>query len=469
MKRLLAVIVFCLASFGLSAQSGYTPIKVEAKHNTVHKKWIARDTRIIDNINGYKPIKRVKNRNKYGSDSGVRYDATGFFHTIKDGNRWWFVDPDGYRHFNLAVTCVSRGKGEINKVAFESKFSGNTEIWIDKTAKLLHSLNFNGIGCWSEYNTIINYNKANADSFQLNYSVILNLMSRYGRKRGSTYQLPGHTGYPNHCIFVFDKAFEEFCDKEVARSVAKYKNDPNLLGYFSDNELPFSRKNLENYLNLPEGDEGRIAAEKWLIERNITREQITNEVRNEFAGYVAERYYAIVSAAIRRHDPNHLYLGSRLYGSNKFIEEVIKAAGRYCDVVSINYYSHWTPSKKYLKNWELWAGKPFIITEFYTKAMDSGLTNKRGAGMTVKTQKDRGYAYQHFTLGLLESGNCVGWHWFRYLDNDPTDKTADPSNRDANKGIVDNNYICYKNLAKAMKQMNCNVHPLAKFFDKERQ
>ena len=29
-------------------------------------------------------------------------------------------------------------------------------------------------------------------------------MSSYGKKRGGTFQKPGHTGYPNDCIFVFD-------------------------------------------------------------------------------------------------------------------------------------------------------------------------------------------------------------------------------------------------------------------------
>ena len=28
-----------------------------------------------------------------------------------------------------------------------------------------------------------------------------------------------------------------------------------------------------------------------------------------------------------------------------------------------------------MQNWDVWANKPFIITEFYTKAEDSGLTN----------------------------------------------------------------------------------------------
>jgi len=41
-----------------------------------------------------------------------------------------------------------------------------------------------------------------------------------------------------------------------------------------------------------------------------------------------------------------------------------------------------------------------LITE--PMPLDSGLANTTGAGFTVQTQQERGYAYQHFVLGLLE-------------------------------------------------------------------
>ena len=467
MKRVLLISLLALYTLGVSAQSTYTPIKVESKYKPHNTRWSVRDTRIVDNIHDYKAIKRFKKSNQYGSDCSVRYDATGFFHTVRDGERWWLVDPEGYRHFNMAVVTFRKGNGEVNKKAFSKKFNDNDEVWMNKTAKMLQDLHFNGFGSWSNDELIRAYNSANKGRHQLSYTIMLNFMSSYGRQRGGTYYLPGHTGYPNKAIFVFDKAFEEFCDNHAKRLV-EYKDDPDLLGYFSDNELPLDNRCLNGYLTLPEGDEGRKAAEQWLAERNIAKADITDEIRNDFAGYVADKYFSIVSAAIRRHDPNHMFLGSRLYGRSKRVKQVVEAAGRHCDIVSINYYDHWTPSTKLMDNWGEWAGKPFIITEFYTKGMDSGLPNKSGAGMIVKTQQDRAYAYQHFTSGLLESGNCVGWQWFRYLDNDPTDKSKKPEHNDSNKGLLNNEYEPYKELAEGMKQMNCNVYPLANFFDSKR-
>ena len=107
-----------------------------------------------------------------------------------------------------------------------------------------------------------------------------------------------------------------------------------------------------------------------------------------------------------------------------------------------------------------------MITEFYTKAMDSGMANTTGAGFTVRTQQDRGFAYQHFCLGLLQSRNCVGWHWFKQQDNDPTAKGVDPSNLDSNKGMLNNEYQWYKPMIKLMKKLNENVYSLVDYYDK---
>ena len=134
-----------------------------------------------------------------------------------------------------------------------------------------------------------------------------------------------------------------------------------------------------------------------------------------------------------------------------------------CDIISINYYSRWSPElDTYVKYWGEWADKPFLVTEFYTKGIeDSDLPNSSGAGFAVPTETDRAYAYQHFTLGLLEAKNCVGWHWFKYQDDAPEDN----SGQGCNKGIFDNDYKMYQKLARFMKAINLNVYELTEFFD----
>ena len=105
---------------------------------------------------------------------------------------------------------------------------------------------------------------------------------------------------------------------------------------------------------------------------------------------------------------------------------------------------------------------PFFVTEFYTQSVEGATTTPPaehgGAGFYVKTEKDRGYAYQHFTLGLLETKNCVGWYWFRYQDTEETHSF---------KGMYDNDYKLFPNLSKMAREVNYNVYNLIEYFDQQ--
>jgi hypothetical protein len=116
--------------------------------------------------------------------------------------------------------------------------------------------------------------------------------------------------------------------------------------------------------------------------------------------------------------------------------------------------------------WRTHLKRPVIITEFYAKGADSGFANTTGAGWLVETQKDRARFYQNFLLSMLESKMCVGWDWFKYMDNDPEDLSTDPSNRDSNKGIVKIDYEPYQELLDGMREFNREVYALTDYFDR---
>ncbi|MCK5730214.1 MAG: agarase [Draconibacterium sp.] len=418
-------------------------------------------TRPVNLLLGYEQPLQAIGTSKYGGRLDRKVEATGFFHVKKINDRWWGVDPLGYQYINVALNSITTGKSEGTKKALINKF-GTEENWLKETIDILHKNGFNCAGSWSNYEAIIEANKT--AERPMAYTVNWSFMSSYGRKRGGTYQQPGHTGYPNNAIFVFDPEFEIFCD-EHAKQLEALKDDPNLFGHFSDNEMPFKFNALDNYLSLPKEDHGYKAAAKWLIEQNISVNEITDDHREIFMAIVADKYFSIVSNAIRKYDPNHMYIGARFYSREKNHERFMKTAGKYIDIISNNYYNHWTPDLNDMTNWTEWTGRPFIVTEYYTKGEDSGMGNTSGAGWIVRTQKDRGLFYQNYNLALLESKNCVGWHYFKYQDNDPTAKGVDPSNIDANKGIVSNRYIEWTPMMEKMNELNLFVYDIVDHFD----
>jgi hypothetical protein len=426
--------------------------------------WKQYKTRDLAHLAGYEPGHRKANRSKYGGWSEKKTRGTGFFSVRKIGDRWWLIDPDGYAFIHVGVCSVRPGKTEANRSALRKRF-GTQQKWAGWTIAMLREYGFNGTGAWSDTHLL------RSASRPLVYTLKWSFMGSFGREKGLVHQRPGHLGYPNDCMPIFHPEFEPFC-KEYAKGLAATKDDPFLLGHFSDNELPAPRNLLDKLLSLNPDDPnlapGYRAAREWLSQRKgpkATKSDIDDEDRDEFRGFVLNRYSEITTRAMRKYDPHHLMLGSRLHGSEKRSPSVFKAAGKHLDVIAVNYYGVWGPEQETLQNWNMWSGKPVIITEFYTKGADAGLANWSGAGWIVPTQQDRGLFYQHYTLGLLESKVCVGWHWFKYMDNDPSDLTTDPSNRDSNKGIMTIRYRQYDPLLERMRELNQQAYSIIEHFD----
>jgi len=446
-----------------AAEATTQPLMVSAAKSKPTNPWQDYPTRVIGSLTDYQPASDAE-LSTYGGTRSHRRAATAYFRAEKIGRRWWLIDPEGCRFIHVGVVSVACPPQLAALKKNDPKEFSTRENWAEAAAYLLHSNSFNGTGAWSDTDVL------RASKHPVAYTKIWNFMSAYGAKRGGVYQQAGHMGYPKDCIFVFDPAFVVFCD-DYAKRLADTKGDPWLLGHFSDNELPLYAKTLDNFLKLSLDDSGRRVADQWLQERRaqgLAEQGITDEMRQAFLGFVAERYLQVTTAAIRKYDPNHLCLGPRFDFQALQSKPLFEAAGRHLDVIAVNYYHAWSPDPVRTSDWVKWSGKPFLVTEWYAKAMDSGFANTTGAGWVVKTQADRGRFYQNFTLGLLESGGCVGWHWFKYRDNDPNDKKADPSNLDSNKGIVNLRLEPYAPLLQAMGELNRQVYSLTTYFDRRK-
>ncbi len=406
----------------------------------------------------------VSKTNRYGSSTELpQQEVTGRFHVKKIDGRWWIIDPYGYVHYHRGVASLRQGSSSRNSAAFNEKFA-SVDDWLDSTHEELAKVGMHGSGAFSDYESIKEYNRKHSSN-----PIILAPSFGFLSAFRSEYGLSYCNGNSNTAVALalYDE-WPEFCENYIREELAEYLNDPNVLGFFSDNEINFSSSGAPARILdriLDSGNTDDIAyqrAQQFMTTKGAT--EVTDALNEEFAGILAEAYYSGIKNALLNVDKNMMYLGSRLHGKPKYMKPVVEAAGRYCDIISINYYSRWNVElDDYVQKWAEWApNAPFMVTEFYTKAMDTDLPNTSGAGFAVPTQEDRAYAYQHFTLGLLEAKNCVGWHWFKYQDDDGSDNDGKP----ANKGLFDNYYEVYPELGTFMKDINYNVYKLIDFFDK---
>lgn len=421
--------------------------------------WRKNPTCLLEQLAGYTPCGDAVKLDRYGGWLGApAEEATGFFRVQKIGDRQWLIDPEGHRYFNIGMNTVQ----EPPKV---EKLFGSGEKWAETVTGQLRDASFNGLG--------------NSGSPRLNkvgkplvWVLRKNFMFTFAKELGVTEPASGTLGFLNKCMPVFHPDFEAFCDK-FGRDLADTANDPLLLGIMTDNELQCPVDLLDRHLALdttnPKFKPGREAAAAWLTARQqgCASQEITQRDRYEFIAFAFERYYRIVSKTIRKYDPHHLYLGSRInYHQGEFDNPYFwKILAPYHDVVSVNYYHYWGADARQLAQWAAWAGRPILFTEWYAKAMDvPGLANTHGAGWLVHTQEDRARYYQHFALAALETKNVIGWHWFKYRD-DPAESKALDAAGGANKGMFDFNGRAYDLLYQRARAVNREAYPLIEFFD----
>ncbi|MEM2945787.1 MAG: beta-galactosidase [Thermoproteota archaeon] len=383
----------------------------------------------------------------YGGTLRVKGNASGFFHVEKINGVWWFIDPEGNCFISKGVNHVSfdadyspsLGYSPYNKAVL--KKYGGFEPWAKATVERLRSYGFNTIGAWSSREL---YN------FKIPYTVILDIAASAGSE-----WLSGSV------VDYFSEKFEKVAEEVAEKMCAPRKDDPYLLGYFTDNELRWgpdwrSSKHLfDDYLALEKDAPGKRMLVQYLREKYgsigvlnakwgtgfSSFEDILNiygppagasldSDRLGFLELVSKRYFKVCHDAIRKHDPNHLILGCRF--AFRPPDEVLKGCVGHVDVVSVNNYG-WEPPLEDLRAINRLTGLPVMITEFSFKARDSGLPNTRGAGTPLATQGDRAERFENYVVKILSEPYVVGYHWFQYSDQ-PAQGRFDGEN--SNFGLV---------------------------------
>jgi hypothetical protein len=421
--------------------------------------WIKRPTRLLEKLNGYKPSGDAVKLDAFGGRADrPKEKATGFFYVKRIDGRQWLIDPQGCRFFHVGINTVREPKN------VDANF-GSADRWAQQVTAGLRSLGFNGLGNGNSPRLV-------AVRPPLVWVLRKDFLFAFAREKKLTAPAAGTQGFIDNCLPVFHPGFEPFCDR-FGQGLTKTASDPWLLGIMTDNELQCPVDLLDRCLALKSGNPdlrpNRDAAAAWLTARHGSADAagITLHDRYEFITFAFERYYRFVSRAVRKYDPHHLYLGSRInYRQGEFDNPWFwNMLAAYHDVVSVNYYGYWGPDKRLLARWDAWSGKPILLTEWYAKAEDvPDLANTHGAGWLVHMQADRAAYYQHFALAALETPSIVGWHWFKYLD-DPAESEALDAAGGANKGMFDVQGRPYQILVDRAWAVNHEVYPLIEFFD----
>jgi hypothetical protein len=392
---------------------------------------------------------------RYGGFADTKAEATGFFRVEKRDGRFWFVDPDGHLFLSLGADVIrpemvtpaagreaffraappaavlpAPGRDGDRGISFftwnlarrfgESWLPG----WVDHTLRRMDAWGLNTVANWSDERLW--------DAKRKPYVVPL----------ADWLTGPSYLGLPD----VYSQVFARAADERARRQCAPRRDDPWLLGYFLANEPPFPQKELQTAALVLAGPPTatRAALEKWLAAGD------TAARRKRFVGDAFERYVAITSEAVKRHDPNHLDLGMRSGGSPTDAE--IRAA-RAFDVYSVNVYDYGVPAARVRKIAAL-TGKPVLVGEFHFGTPGRGLA---ASLVQVRDAAERGKAYRSYVENAFAMPEMVGTHWFQWADQPSTGRFDGES---YNVGLVDVTDRPYADLVDALKQTHRRVRRL---------
>ena len=384
-------------------------------------------------------------RDRYGGFSHTGEKATGFFRLQKTDGRWWLTDPlgnlflgtgvNGVRYVKYEYTSTHRREyifRELPPPAFRRpSIYGYDEPEVSFSQwNLYRRYGRSWKEKWSAFTVLRmrqwGLNMTNWSDTSLSDKIpYAKFLEGWGIE-GSVFGIPD----------IWSPALREKIDSLARTECTPLKDDPWLVGYFTGNEPVWPGRESLAVDALLQGPE--TATRKAL--KTFLAQGDTPERRKAFIVSTYTKYLETVREAIRRYDPNHLILGTRLGDDPS--EEALKLAGLF-DAVTLNVYRKKISRGMLDSIYEI-TKKPVIIGEFHMGVADHGLA----AGLVrVKDREERAKAYRVYVENAFAHPAVVAVNWYKWRD-DPA--TGHEEGENFNLGIVDITDRAYPELIKAM-------------------
>lgn len=438
-----------------------------------------------------------------GSGEKLGLKKTGFFHIENQDSKTWLVDPEGNVFFHLGLCGFApnddytyiKGREDIYQwlPSAQSEYASAFRPGDDNAHFSFYLANvirkfgepytldshagrmiprvrqwgFNSIGAFSPKPPTA------CEKASFPYVAHLPINEWEGVPR-----LPGA-----HEVWdPYEPAIEEKIAGNIAREVPAHANDPLLIGWFIVNEPRYDElpkvipsltgkhacKNaLVSFLREKHGSVEAFNR-AWKTEYAtfaslndaglaVTTDEAKADVK-AFVGQFLEKLFSQVEAIYRKHDRNHLLLGSRLQPITIEDEQLCRIMGRHLDVVSYNYYTYGVDAEA-LRRYHGWTGgKPMMLSEFFwSSPKDSGLVG----GREVSSQRERGLAYRNYVEQSAALGFIVGIEWFTLVDQATTGRWFSKYNGESyNTGLISVADRPWKDMLEEMMKTNHGIYDL---------
>jgi len=487
----------------------------------------------------------LPDRDEYGGwAAGPKLEATGYFCTVKRDGKWWLVTPSGHLFFSLGLDAIDVNEGGTVVEGREQMFEwlpgagdplaahykapeerepggGDVEDRVPGrsftfyTANLERKYGKDWYGSWQAmtlarmpawgFNTIANWGDRRL--YDLKKVPYVGTVDVRGKVEWITHIPP----FPKYRIYdTFDPRFPEMVGQSLRAFAVERRNDPWLIGYFVDNELPwgFMRNDRTRYalalevlslgaaspakrafveqLKARYGEidklnaawNARLASWEELLQKPYQRTHLdeddvtasarynpqpgrvlskfyqhggdlTPAAREDMGAFVKEfalRYFRTVRETLKKYDPNHLYLGVRFAW---LVEDHFSWTTPEVEEAAAQYCD--------VISFNIYLPRVDARWDFL-KRLDKpaiiGEFNIYAYADVVGSisQADRARIYQEFVTNVADHPAFVGCHFFEYID--------EPLTGDENivSGFVTVTDSAYPEMVEAAKRVNVEVY-----------
>jgi hypothetical protein len=438
-------------------------------------------------------------RDQYGGWTGKKFGATGFFRVEKD-ERWWLVTPEGNAFLSVGINHLypDLWNQAYNSAAWKKRLGIDDlngpeyyfalRSWFLKTCE---AFGFNTVGVHSSLAVV------NTPRPVVPYMLPIQFVDLPHWKN----EVPD-----TNFVDVFAPEFERHCDNLAKELALPVKDDPYVLGYamtdctlFTEEDCrertdtiggerrksrigwPRRLRNMgadapgkQAYLRIMrdvyrgsiadfnktygtrfESFDALASAENWRPQTDLSN---GNETRDnvEFLKHVVDRYYSTARDAIRRYDPNHMFVGDKINANTDSIDTVLPVTSKYTDLIFYQMYGRYEVQKPGLDRWTKIAGQPFINGDSsFTMITDH---MPRPYGPIADNLEQRAEWTDEFFRSAFARPDFVGWHYCGLID--ATQLVPRKQGRQ-HSGLLDGYGEAYPNLEKVFKSCTDEIFSIA--------
>ena len=394
---------------------------------------------------------------RFGGWTGRKFEATGYFRVERD-ERWWLVTPEGNAFLSFGINHLYPDlfAQEYNKEAWKARlgigelngprFRPALREWFLRTCR---EYGFNSVGVHNSLPVV------NAPQPSMPYLQPIRFVDIPHWK----------TDIPDdNFLDVFDGEFAHRCDRLASEFAAPARDDPFLLGYaMTDCPLlteedcrerpdviggarresrigwPRRLRNLgpqapgkvayvetmrDTYrgvihdFNATYGTRfdsfGALAAATgWRPSTDLSN---ANELRDNvaFLQRVVTQYYRTALEAIRRYDPNHMFIGDKLNANTDALDTVLPVTSRFTDIVFYQMYARYEVQEPGLDRWSKLVDKPLMNGDSAFTMITP--TMPRPYGPVADSLEQRVDWIVEFFRNAFARPEFVGWHYCGLID-----------------------------------------------------